>query len=362
MGSMNNTQTNFMKDKPVFGLDIGQSTLKVMQCDATHSKPRVVGYGYTEFEPTAIKDGVVTNPEAIAKATLNLFQHRLIGDITTRRVAMAIPSYRSYSRSIQLPKLKPNELEDAVRLEVEQYTPMSIDDLYVDYTLTSRGKTQADLDEYMAVAIPKNIVDSYMDLTRILGLEVVLIETTMGAASRLFSRDAHSDVASVIIDFGTLSCDVSIFRGTVLVTGTVPSGGLVFTRSIAEKLGVSEAEAATIKTRYGLAASKKQAEIIAAISPTLAQLAKEIRRMIRYYEERYGTDHPIGQIIALGGGANMPGLTDHLISELRIPVRTCDPWSYLDAHHMQLPALADHPMYATAAGLSFLNPKEVFRA
>ncbi len=358
MGGMSK-HSNFYHNKPVFGLDIGQSTLKVMQCEIDHAKPHVVGYGSAEFEAGAIVDGVVTNPEAIAKATLNLFQHRLIGDITTRRVSMAIPSYRAYSRSIQLPKLKPGELDEAIRLEVEQYTPIPIDDVYVDYMLTSQDE---ELNEFMAVAIPKKIVDSYLDLTRVLGLEAVLIETTMSAAGRLFSRDSHSDVATVIIDFGTLSCDISIFRNAVLVTGTVPSGGLVFTRSIAQKLKVSEAEAATIKTRYGMATSKKQGEIVTALSPILAQLAKEIQRMIRYYEERYGTDHPIGQVIALGGGANMPGLTDYLTSELRIPVRTCDPWNYLSAKHMQLPALADHPMFATAAGLSFLNPREVFHA
>lgn len=357
MGSTH-TQSNYIKDKPVFGFDIGHSSLKVMQLDSSHQKPRVVGYGTADFEEGAVEDGIIANPEVIAKTTLNLFKNRLIGDITTRRVVMAIPSYRSYSRSIQLPKLKPNELNEAVRLEVEQYTPVAIDDLYIDYTLTSQGEEN---DEVFAVAIPKKIVDSYLTLTSLLNLELVLIETTMSAAARLFSRDTHKDIATVIIDFGSMSSDVSIYRGNVLVTGTVPSGGLVFTRSIAQTLNVSESEAATIKNRYGLATSKRQKEITAALQPTLSQLAKEIRRMVRYYEDRYGNDHPIGQIIALGGGANMPGLADYLTSDLRLPVRTYDPWNYIDSHHLQEPAMADHPMYATVAGLSLVNPHEVFK-
>jgi type IV pilus assembly protein PilM len=357
MGSIH-TQTNFMKNLPVFGLDIGHSSLKVMQTEVDHhGKMRVVGYGSANFDPSAITDGVLTDPEILAKATLNLFNHRLIGDITTRRAVMAIPSYRSYSRSIQLPKLKPDELEEAVRLEVEQYTPLPLDDLYIDYMVTAAAEETS---EVFAVAIPRKIVDSYLVLSRLLGLETVLIETTMSAAARLFSHDVHSDIATVIIDFGTLSSDISIFRGQVVVTGTVPSGGLVFTRSIAKQLGISESEAATIKTHYGLASSKKQTEIAAALDPTLSATAKEIRRMIRYYEDRYGTDHPIGQIVALGGGANMPGLTDYFTSALRLPVRTYDPWNYLNAARLQLPARPDHPMYATVAGLSLTNPSEVF--
>ena len=357
MGSTH-TQTNYIKDKAVFGFDIGHSSLKVMQLDLTREKPRVVGYGTANFEVGAVEDGILADPEAIAKSTLNLFKNRLIGDITTRRVVMAIPSYRSYSRSIQLPKMKPSELDEAVRLEVEQYTPVSIDDLYVDYSVTAQT---AENNEVFAVAIPKKIVDSYLTLTSLLDLELVLIEPTLAAAARLFSRDTHSDIATVIIDFGSMSSDVSIYRGGVLVTGTVPSGGLVFSRSIAEKLKVSENEAATIKNRYGLAISKRQKEITSALEPTLSQLAKEIRRMIRYYEDRYGSDHPIGQIIGLGGGANMPGLADYLTSDLRLPVRTYDPWNYIDSHHLQEPAMADHPMYATVAGLSLVNPHEVFK-
>jgi Tfp pilus assembly PilM family ATPase len=145
----------------------------------------------------------------------------------------------------------------------------------------------------------------------------------------------------------------------VLVTGTVPAGGLVFTQSIAKNLGVSEEEAQTIKTRYGLAVSKKQAEITSAIEPTLTQLCKEVRRMIRYYEERYGTASPIGQLVMLGGGANMPGLSDYMTNQLRIPVRTYDPWHYVDAHRLQLPSLPDHPMFSTVAGLSLTDPKQV---
>jgi type IV pilus assembly protein PilM len=356
MGSRR-TQTNFFKHKPVFGFDIGHSSLKVMQLGMAGKKPRLIGYGTTDFDASAVVDGVIVEPELLAKATLNLFKNRLIGDITTARAVMTIPSYRSYSRAMQLPVMKPSELDEAVRLEIEQYTPVPITDLYLDYTVTAND---GEATEVYAVAIPKKIVDSYLQFAKLCGLEVVLMETTMSAAGRLFSLDKNKDLATVIIDFGSLSSDVSIYHDNVLVTGTVPAGGLVFTQSIAKNLNISIDEAATIKTRYGLAVSKKQADITKAIEPTLTQLCKEIRRMIRYYEERYGTGHPISQLVMLGGGANMPGLSDYMTNQLRIPVRTHDPWRYIDAHRLQLPSLPDHPMFSTVTGLSLVNPKDVF--
>ncbi len=361
MGNINTP--NVLRNKPVFGLDVGHGSLKVMQTDGpsndTHGArpPRIIGYGVCEFDSKALDNGVIVYPEIIAEALHGLFKSKLIGDVTTRRVALAIPTYRSFSRSMQLPKLSTKDLYEAVRLEVEQYIPVPLERLYLDYAITSAGK---DANELLAIAVPKEIVDSYLVLARMVGLEVMLVETTMAAGSRLFAHDKFNDITSVIIDFGSLTADISIFNQNMLVTGTVPAGGLVFTNNIKDGLGVTFAEAGIIKTRYGLGVSKRQSDIMAALDPTLRQLTKEIQRMIRYHEKHYGTDKPIGQVIMLGGGANMPGLSEYLTSSLRVPVRVHDPWQYLDYQGLQVPNRADKLMYATVAGLSLVNPREIF--
>jgi type IV pilus assembly protein PilM len=192
------------------------------------------------------------------------------------------------------------------------------------------------------------------------GLEVMLVETTMAAASRLFAHHQNSDITSVIIDLGSLTADISIFDRKMLVTGTVGAGGLVFTDAIKDGLHVTFAEAAIIKTRYGLGVSKKQREINTALDPTLKQLIKEIQRMIRYHEKHYGASKTIGQIVLLGGGANMPGMSEYLTNAMRLPVRVHDPWQYLDFAGLQAPNSADKLMYATVAGLGLVKPKEIF--
>lgn len=355
----------FLRDEPLFGLDIGQSSLKVMQLGhettgkvgSNNPRPQIVGYGFTTFDKLAQKDGVVVKPDVVAKAALQMFNHHLIGNITTRRVAIAVPAYRTFTRSLKLPKLKPNQLREAVELEAEQYISLPLEELYLDYEIV---KQTADATELFVVAVPKSIVDSYLELAQILGLEVVLIEPTLSSSARLFALDKQSDVASIIIDFGSQSADISIFDKTVMVTGTVKGGGVNFTESIKNVLHVTNEEAGLIKTRYGLGASKKQADIRQALEPTLQQIVKEIRRMMRYYEERYGNERPIKQIVALGGGANMPGLSEYLTETLRLAVRHTDPWHYLDHKGLQPPSDADKPMYATVAGLSLASPKEVF--
>lgn len=350
---------HFFEDKPLFGLDVGHGSVHVLQLDAKRSKPKVLGYGMTTFDPTAIDSGVIVKPEAIAEAVQKLFQRGLVGDITTNRVALAVPVARAFTRALDTPKLSEKELSEAVRTEVEQYIPAAAESLYVDYSQVNDTLGKSGV---FVVAMPKKIVDSYITLARVLGLETVLIETSSGAGANLFHRDAQSDVPTVLVDFGSSSADITIYDNNPIVSGTAPCGGEQVTRLIAEALGVTEHEAVIIKSRYGLTPSKKQAHIEAALKPTLNLLSREIRRTIRYYEERTKAKQSIAQIVVMGGGANMPGLADYLTSDLRIPVRSLDPTAYVDFGHLQPLNAGERMSYVTAVGLALYDPKEVFHA
>jgi type IV pilus assembly protein PilM len=348
----------FYKDKPVFGLDIGHGTIKVMQLETIDNKTSIIGYGTAHFDIKALEEGVIIDPGIIREAVYDLFHHHLKGVITTRRVAMALPAYRTFSRAIQLPKLNDAELWEAVRLEVEQYIPMPLDDLYLDYSITH---VTDDAMELFVIAVPKKIIDSYLATARLLDVEPILIEPTVVADGRFFAKDKNSNLPSIIIDFGSLTANISIFDKTILTTSTVDAGGLIFTQAIVEKLGITLKEAGDIKTKFGLDKSMVQKEIREALEPSLQKIVSEIKRIVRYYDEHYGPDNTVQQIVTLGGGANMPGLANYLTDLLKIPVRTLNnPWASFEFDDIKPPAQADRLMFVTVAGLGLLEPKEVF--
>ncbi len=351
-----NTASYYYRDKPIFGLDIGFSSMKVMQIDLS-GKPEIIGYGVGSFDPKAIENGVIVDYEGLARAANDLFENKIIGEINTRRIAFSIPASRTFSRVIKLPKLSDKELSEAVRTEAEQYIPVPIDQLYMDFDIINRTDKEIEL---FAVAVPKKIIDSYMMLSRLLGLEIVAMESTIAAAARLFLQTSLHDIPTVLIDFGSVSTDITIFDKTLIVTGTVSGGGDVFSDKIAAALGVSKSEADVIKTRYGLDFSKKQKEITSALKPFLDQLLKEIGRMIRYYEERYGSERKLAQVVTMGGGANMPGLNDYLTNQLRLPAQTSDPWQHISHPNLKLPPLVERSMYATVSGSALINSREIF--
>ena len=350
--------TYFYKDKPIFGLDIGFSSAKVMQLEKTGEKYAVTGYGVAGFDPSIIENGEIINCQPIAESIYNLFKKGLVGEITTRRVVFSVPSARTFTRILSLPKLAEKDMLEAVKLEAEQYIPIPLDELYIDYMPTF--KTEKNI-HVLVVAVPKKIIDSYVTLAKILDLEPVVMEPTTGATSRVFQYNDNSNVPTVLIDFGSVSSDITIFDKTLAVTGTVPGGGDDITEHIKNKLKVTKDEAQVIKVKYGISKSKKQKEITEAISPMLEQLIKEVKRMIRYYEERSAEHRKIEQVVTFGGGANIPGLSEYLIDNLRMPVRACDPWNNIKFKKLQPPNEIESSMYITVAGLALMEPREIFK-
>lgn len=350
--------TNFFRDKPLFGLDIGNGTAQAMQITEHDGKAIVLGYGSCSFDPAAIKDGVIVNGTAIATAVRTMLKSGIQGTISTQRVALTIPSARTFSRAIRLPHLETKELEEAVMLEAEQYIPVAIDSLYLDYTQIHNASEDIEL---FAVAAPKQIIDSYQALATELDIEPVLIETTIDAAARLFSKKNALTTPTVLIDFGQSSADITIVDGSIIATGTVGGGGDNFTSSISSHLGVTPEEAHVIKTKFGLNYSIKQNEISMALEPVLDQLFLEIKRMIRYYDDRYNKKQGIGQIVIMGRGADLPGLSDRMTNTLRLPVRTSDPWQMF-SYHDGVKSISEslRPQFSTVAGLALVPPEKVF--
>ncbi|MBX4201983.1 pilus assembly protein PilM, partial [Candidatus Saccharibacteria bacterium] len=194
----------FYKDEPLFGLDIGHSSLRAVQAIRIPGKPpEIVGYGFSEFDSKAIENGVIIKPEVIAEAMHQLFEKNLIGKISSRRVACSIPTSRTFSRPMKVPAMDHTAIMDAIHLEAEQYIPIPINSLYLDYEVTHQD-TQGI--EILLVAASRNIVDSYHKTLEALKLEPVAFEPTINAASRIVQMVglAQSETA-IIVDIGSVA-------------------------------------------------------------------------------------------------------------------------------------------------------------
>jgi type IV pilus assembly protein PilM len=345
------------RQKPLFGFDLGHGSIKVVQLDSSGKKIRLLGYGTENFDPAALKDGEITDYESIAKATHTLIEEHLTGNVNSNRVAASLPVLHSFSRIINLPTMPDKDVAEAVRQESEQYIPLPLGDLYLDYQLVE--KTAESMD-YLVAAAPKRVVDSYMTLFEALGLELVAIEPSIISVTRIVQHAEASNVPTLVIDCGSITTDLIIYHKSVVrVTGTIKFGGETLTEAIRNKFNIDYKEASQLKRSYGLDPGDKQAQIVSALAPPLNFLVGEIKKIIRFFEERDKDQNTkVGQIIILGGGANLPGFSTYLTSELRAPVRLASLWHNIELNGILPPEHLDTSMYATAAGLALINPGE----
>lgn len=358
---MSGKKPSFYHDEPVFGLDIGHSSMKVMQLEHSgKAKPKVLGYGVSRYySVSAIANGVIVNSHILSEALHELFSKRLIGTINTRRVACTVPTSNTFSRPMKLPRMEKDDITNAVHLEAEQYIPIPVDNLYLDYEISNQDDKGIEL---LMVAIPKNIIDSTTGFLESIGLEPVVLEPTMNASARIFKAgDPSYQQPTILIDFGSVATDVAVFDKTLFVNSTISGGSDTLTTLIAQRLGVSIPEAFILKSQYGLEVSDQQGAILSAATPVLENLVREVRKIIRYYNDRsVGSKSKISQIVTLGGGANMRGFNEYLASHLNLPSRGLDPWARIDFNDIEQPTELASPLYITVAGEAIISSREIF--
>lgn len=345
----------FYKDKPVIGLDISLTSLKLMAIDTR--KWNVLGYASVDVDPNKLQASLSGDNRYLTEMLIEL-RRNIAGDLVSDHVVMGIPTIRTFARSIELPRDIKGALQDAVELEAEQYIPVPVSQLYIDYEIT--GKTDKSISVMMCAA-PQKLIDICVTAATEAGFRTTMIEPGMNAAARLLKVTESGDLPTVIVDIGAATTDVAVLDGSIKVTGGVPVGGNTFTIDISKKLKVPLETAHQLKVLNGLNVSPRQAKIREALEPSLKKISDEIKKIIRYYNERLTEGKKIEQVLVVGGGSNVPGIGDYFTDSIIIAARVASPWQVLHFDKVPQPARQFLSRYITVAGLASVNYKEIWK-
>lgn len=340
--------TNLLyKDKPLIGLDIGSTDMKIMSIDL--DKQCVTGYGVIDLDPLQIRKAFDEDNEYLLKNLKTLLERKLVGHLVSNRVVLGIPTSRTFSRTFTVPVSSEKNLKDAVAIEVGQYIPLPMSLLYVDYEIIERTD---DLLTVIMSAVPRKLVDNALSACEALGLSVEMIEPAINAVARVLKTTEQGYLPTVIVDIGAANTDIAVLDGSVRITGGIATGGNTFTLDIAKKLGVTLENAHQLKVLNGLASGPKQAKLSSALRPALRSIITETRKVIRYYNERLANNRRLEQVLVVGSGSNVPGIGDFFTNELVMPARTANPWQDLNFGDLPQPAKQFRSRYISVAGLA----------
>ena len=341
----------FFTDKPIFGLDISSTGVKVMAIDP--QRWLVLGYGSIDLDPIKIKESLEADSDYLSESIASLLKNSIVGSINSDHVAISLPAARSFSRTFSLPAKVSNHLKDAVDLEVDQYIPIPSSKLYIDYDVIKKSDDEITV---LLSAIPRVIVDRAVKAAESAGLTACIVEPSTNSIARLLSNTEDGNIPTVMVDIGPASTDIAILdEGMVRVTSSLSIGGNTFTLNIAKRFEVSLESAHQLKVLNGLNAGPKQEKIKSSLEPSLKQIISETRKVIRYYNERISNEHRLEQLLIVGSGSNVPGIGDYFTNELVMPARVASPWQKLDFGRLPEPSQQFRPRYISVAGLAMVT-------
>ncbi|MCW2566246.1 MAG: type pilus assembly protein PilM [Mycobacterium sp.] len=316
-----------MARRTAVGLDIGTSGVRA--AEVTHGKDHVTleRFGQVALPLGAVVDGEVMDVEAVAAALKRLWAATRF---RTKKVALGVANQRVIVRQVELPWLPPAELKASLPYQVQDFIPMPVDQVLLDYHPLEEITTEAGGRAVRAllVAASKEMVWRSVDAVRKAGLQPVMVDLVPFAVLRSMTQFDHlgleSGEAEAIVNVGASVTNLIVHTGGVpRFVRIIPMGGGDITDALAERLGVTLDEAEAIKQVTGFAAhdadfgAGPEAKVIEATGGTFVD---EVRTSLEYYKTQ-PTAYPIGRIVLTGGGTRLTGLADRLAQATRLRVQ-----------------------------------------
>ena len=353
----------------VFGLDISELSLKFVKLKKKGKFFNLASYGEAPIKAGVIRNGEIRDQKELIKAIKNSLTKVAGKKLKTKYVVASLPEERGFLQVIQLPKMPEEDLKSAIVYEAENYIPLPIEDVYLDFQIVQPLFDHLDHLDVLIAALPKKIVDSYLFCLKQAGLKPKVLEIESLAISRALIKDEFSQSPVLLIDLGAARTSFIIFSGHSLrFTSSIPVFSQNLTEVISKTMKTGLGQAEKLKIEYGLQPRIKGKESPAIMIPTFAYLVEQIRRHIDYYkthsfhEHLASADKALSKIILCGEGANITGLTDFLSSELRMTVEKANPFINIlakpEEETSQL-SLKQSLGYTTAFGLALRGAKEL---
>ena len=336
--------------KTTLGIDIGSHSIKLIELGVNGNEISLVAAGSMPTPPKAMSSSIPADFEAVAVAI-----KQLVKDTGTKshEVTIALPESKVFTRVIEVPQLSSRELTSAIKWEAEQYIPLPLDQVNVDFTiLRDSTATGTNKMEVLLVAAPKALMDKYLTIIEMSGLTAIAAETEIIATSRAVARSIPNVKNVMVVSLGAQTTDIAILKNGILVfTRSVSAGGDAITRAIAQNLDFNQTQAEEYKRTYGLQSDKLEGKIVNAAKPIMDTVVNEIRRSVAFFEEKYKDQH-VETIILSGGTARLPGMVIYLAQTINFEVQLVNPWIGImrDARFNILNS--EGPNFSVAVGLA----------
>lgn len=321
-------QLPFGRSKSIVGLDIGSSSIKVVECVSRSKGVELVHLGRAQLPPEAIVQGAFLNSSAIVESI-----QEALGQAGTKAscVAAAVAGHAVIVKKISLPEMTREELEESIRWEAEQYIPFDINEVNLDFQILDGSETEGQMD-VLLVAAKKDLIDDYVHVITDAGLSPGVIDIAGFAVANAWSANYDTDPDDVValVNIGAQVVNINILCGGVpAFTRDINTGGNAYTEEIQKALSVSWDEAERMK--LGGSGDEDTQEVVPeeveqAMRSVTETLIGEISRSLDFFAAT-AAESRISRVFLSGGGSKVSGLDAAFQGKTNLPVERMDPFA-----------------------------------
>ena len=312
----------------VVGIDIGSSSIKVIELVEQKGVVTLSTYGEVQLGPYANDDvgaSVSLQPKQEQEALVDVIRESAV---RSREAVFAMPLSSSFVTNISIDADADADLASMVRIEARKVIPASLSEVTLDWAeveVTKKEGSENDQNKrnVLIASIQNAALERFNVLMQFVGLNKPPTEIECFSSLRGLYQSDEENVASV--DIGAVSAKLYIARkGLLMRMYRIRAGGVLATEAIAKKLDTDFSTAETKKCTI----SREQedfSDIKRIHDDTYNRAFREFNQVIREYEKKTGLTIPT--IYLSGGGSSFPGMDSHLQSVLEREVLVANPFS-----------------------------------
>lgn len=331
-----------------FGLDIGTTAIRLVQLGGSGPTKSLVRYAYVPIDSKIVLSDSKADEQKLLAIISDLLNK---AQVTTKDVAVGVPSTRVFTTVVDFDRLSGNELAKALRYQADSLIPTPVDESKIDWAVIGDSPKDNTKIELLLSSVDNAYIEKRLDMLESIGLNVIAFEADNLALARALTV-ADATIPQMILDIGNKNTDLVIIMGNApRLTRSIPTGTEAIIKSAAQNLNVDTKQAEQFVFKFGLNKDKLEGRVYEAISGTVDLLSSDIEKSIQFFKTRYNAG--ITRIIVTGGASSMPEFPVFLANKFGVEVEIGNAWrnvSFAPERQAELLSVSNH--FGVAAGLA----------
>jgi len=341
----------FGKNKPVVGLDIGSSSIKAIELSRTGDKFEITGFARTSLAPDMIVDGAIVDASGVSNAIKIVLS---AGKFRAKNVATGVSGHSVIVKRIVLPVDTPDQVDEAIQNNADQYIPFDISDVNLDYHVIGVPRGGDEGLEVLLVAAKKDQIQNTTSAVSLAGRTPSVVDIEAFALQNAFEVNygTRPNETIALLNIGASLTNINIVKGGMpLFIRDVSVGGNQYTDILQKELQLTFQEAEDLKS--GKKVGVYDPEMVAPLLDSITDmLTMEVQKTFDFFRETY-PEESISKIYLAGGAVRAPGLVDRVSAAFGMETEVLDPLKTVRiGSGVSFDAAETGPALAVAMGLA----------